>query len=108
MPRYVEPVEIHRAALVADAYTNRRDWEHSTRVWSGLASVQPGKPYTVRSPERETTVDRLLVYLPSSAVVDSADRITVRGVTYQVEDEPAHWRAGVLSHITIKAVRVRR
>ncbi|MFJ5066536.1 hypothetical protein ACIQC7_08980 [Kitasatospora sp. NPDC088556] len=93
---------------MADAYTNRRDWERSTRVWSGLASVQPGKPYTVRSPERETTVDRVLIYLPPSAVVDSADRITVRGIHYQVEDEPARWVAGRLSHITIKAVRVRR
>ncbi|WP_043470316.1 hypothetical protein [Kitasatospora sp. MBT66] len=93
---------------MADAYTNRRDWENSVRVWSGLANVQPGKPYTVRSPERETTVDRLLVYLPPRADVDSADRITVRGVVYQIEDEPAVWKAGVLSHITVKAVRVRR
>ncbi|MET8702730.1 hypothetical protein ABZW10_28305 [Kitasatospora sp. NPDC004723] len=93
---------------MADAYTNRRDWEHAELVWSGLASVQPGRPYTVRSPERETTVDRLVIYLPPTADVDSADRITVQGVTYQIEDEPARWPAGRLSHITIKAVRVRR
>ncbi|MFJ7907507.1 hypothetical protein [Kitasatospora sp. NPDC096204] len=91
-----------------DAYTSRRDWDRAERVWSGLASVQPGKSYTVRSPERETTVDRVLVYLPPSADVDSADRITVRGIKYQVEDEPARWSGGRLPHVTVKAVRVRR
>ncbi|MFB7906419.1 hypothetical protein ACFC1T_08330 [Kitasatospora sp. NPDC056076] len=93
---------------MADAYTTRRDWDRPSRVWTGTASVQPGKPYTVRSPERETTVDRLLIYLPAHADVDSADRITVRGIRYQVEDEPARWTGSRLAHITIKAVRVRR
>ncbi|MGW2539320.1 hypothetical protein ACWC5I_00210 [Kitasatospora sp. NPDC001574] len=106
--RYAESVEIRRAELVADAYTKRRNWAEAVTVWSGLASIQPFRTTNPVEPERETTTETLTVFLPPAAVVDSADRIVLRGQAYEVQGEPAVWQAGALSHIRLTAWRARR
>lgn len=105
---FTESVAVHRAPLAASAYTHHRDWGQSRTVWSGRAHVQPDRAFEVRSPARETAQERLLVYLPPDADVDSADRIFWRGQTFEVDGEPARWMHGSLRHIRIKAWRVVR
>lgn len=101
-------VEVRRAPLAATAYTNHRDWQQSVTVWSGRASVRPDRALEVRSLARETAQERLLIYLPPEADVDSADRITWRGQDYEVDGEPARWLQGSLRHIRIRVWRVVR
>ncbi|MFF9481397.1 hypothetical protein [Streptomyces sp. NPDC014733] len=101
-------VEVHRAENVAGAYTSHRDWENARVVWSGWASVQPDRAFEYRSPERETSQIRQVVFLPPDADVEAVDRLLIRGEMFEVEGEPLPWRTGALSHIYIKAWRVRR
>ncbi|MFB8199396.1 hypothetical protein [Kitasatospora purpeofusca] len=93
---------------MADAYTRRRDWGRAATVWTGRASVQPFRSTSPAEPERETTTEILIVFLPPTAVIDSADRIVLRGQVYEVQGEPAVWRAGALSHIRVTVWRARR
>ncbi|QUI30679.1 hypothetical protein H9W91_07270 [Streptomyces alfalfae] len=101
-------VEIHRAENVAGAYTSRRDWENASVVWSGFASVQPDRAFEYRSPERETSQIRQLVHLPPGADVEATDRIQIRGEMHEIEGEPLPWKFGSLSHIQVKAWKVKR
>ncbi|MBB5123252.1 head-tail adaptor [Streptomyces eurocidicus] len=101
-------MEVHRAPLAPTAYTNHRDWQQAVRVWSGRASVQPDRSFEVRSPARETAQERLVLYLPAGADVDSADRVLWRGRWFEVDGEPARWTQGSLPHVRIRAWRVVR
>ncbi|MEV0445284.1 hypothetical protein AB0I84_07545 [Streptomyces spectabilis] len=105
MRHFHDPVVIRRAPLTASAYTNRRDWENARTLWSGLASVQPDRAFEVRSPERETAQERLVVYLPWGTPVDSTDRIVWDGRTFEVDGEPMRWQQGSLRHVRIRAWR---
>lgn len=106
MFHFSDPLTVLRAGLVESSYTNRREWEKPTTVWSGLACVQPDRAFEVRSPARETAQERLIVFLPLSADVDSADRVTYDGKVYEVDGDPAEWAHGSLRHIRIRAWRV--
>lgn len=77
-------------------------------VWSGRASVQPDRAFEVRSPARETAQERLIIFLPVEADVDSADRVIWRGLIYEVDGEPARWAQGSLRHVRIRVWRVVR
>ncbi|QLE71107.1 hypothetical protein FGW37_05365 [Streptomyces rectiverticillatus] len=106
MRLFSDPVAIFRADLVESAYTKRRQWEKPALVWAGLASVQPDRAFEDRSPARETAQERLIIYLPMSADVDSVDRITYDGKDYEVDGDPAEWAHGSLRHIRVRAWRV--
>lgn len=83
-----EPVEIWRAPLEQTAYTAHRDWDKKVKVWSGSGSIQPDKTFESFTPARDSLTERVTVFLPVNAVVDSADRAYVRGAWYEVDGEP--------------------
>ncbi|RLV10225.1 hypothetical protein CTZ27_03120 [Streptomyces griseocarneus] len=68
--------------------------------------MQPDRGIKARSPERETVQERLRVYLPWAARVDSADRLRIEERWYEVDGEPLRWSAGRLQHVTVWAWRV--
>lgn len=104
---FTDPVRIIRADITKDGpYAKKRDWKNSRTVFGGLACVQPDRAFEVRSPERETAQERLLVYLPAGTDVDSADRIEYHGLTYEVDGDPLEWRHLSLRHVRIRAWRV--
>lgn len=105
MIHFTDPVEIHSAPIKGGAYTRSRDWDNAELVWSGLAHVQPDRSFEVRSPERETSQERLVVYLPMNAPVDSTDRISFGGMWFEVDGEPMRWPHGSLRHIRVRAWR---
>ncbi|GAA0455799.1 hypothetical protein GCM10009544_18160 [Streptomyces stramineus] len=105
---FTESVEVHRAPLASTSYTNHRDWDQAVRAWTGPAHVQPDRSFEVRSPARETAQERLVIYLPPGADVDSADRVLWRHRWFEVDGEPARWMHGSLRHIRIRAWRVVR
>ncbi|WP_259454003.1 hypothetical protein [Streptomyces ginkgonis] len=90
------------------AYTSHRDWERAEPVWAGLASVQPDRTFWSRSPARETSQERLCVFLPIEAEVDAADRVRIGQLWFQVEGEPQRWPVGSLAHTFVKVWRVKR
>ncbi|OKH96598.1 hypothetical protein AB852_00695 [Streptomyces uncialis] len=94
--------------MIAGAYTSRRDWENASLVWSGCAAVHPDRSFEYRSPERETSQIRQVVYLPPGAQVEATDRILIGGVFYDIDGEPLPWTHGSLGHIQVRAWRVRR
>ncbi|MFM9367585.1 hypothetical protein [Streptomyces sp. Da 82-17] len=106
MKFFNDPVEIHSAPIVEGAYTRHRDWDNATKVWAGLANVQPERSFETRSPERETAQERLLVYLPWGTPVDAPDRLLIDGLWFEVDGEPMRWNYGSLRHVRIRAWRV--
>ncbi|MFE0773910.1 hypothetical protein [Streptomyces sp. NPDC058861] len=108
MRHFKDQVAVHRAKSVAGAYTSHRDWENASVVWSGLAAVHPDRAFEYRSPERETSQIRQMVYLPADAVIEATDRIVISGQPFEVEGEPLPWQHGSLRHIQVKAWRARR
>ncbi|MEU5382671.1 hypothetical protein [Kitasatospora cineracea] len=98
-------VEVRRAPIIADAYTRERDWENAQVVWSGWASVQPDRSAGTRSPERDTSFERLTVFLPAAAAVEPADRITVDGTAYEAESPPQLWTHRSLSYSRVTVWR---
>ncbi|MFD7336664.1 hypothetical protein ACFV98_11755 [Streptomyces violascens] len=97
---------VRRADIKDSAYTRRRDWAHARTVFEGLAHVQPDRVFEARSPERETAQERLNVFLPWGADVDSADRIEFDGRTYEVDGDPMEWNYGSIRHVRLRAWRV--
>ncbi|MFD8088967.1 hypothetical protein [Streptomyces malaysiensis] len=108
MPHFTDWVEVHRAEIVADAYTNRRDWDNAVKVWAGWASVQPADAEEIDIPERETAPQKIKVFMPPTAVVDSMDRLVVDGISYTVRNDPKVWRRRANGHIYAKGWRVKR
>ncbi|GAA0406241.1 hypothetical protein [Streptomyces luteireticuli] len=107
MIRFTDAIEVHAAPLVADAYTRSRDWSKSRLVWAGRGHVQPDRTFEARSPERDTSQERLLVYLPADVPVSAVDRVRYRGTWWEVDGEPMRWPHGALRHTRIRAWRVR-
>lgn len=84
-----EPLEVWRTdEKVKSAYTSRRDWDQAVKVWEGLASIQPDKPYESYSPAKDTSTERFSVYLPYEAVVSASDRVLFHGHWFEVDGEP--------------------
>lgn len=90
-----EDVTILSAPLVTDEYgtaSAERDWAsaQSTVVRAVIAARSSSE---VDNPGRTAVIVGLSVYLPAGTVLTSADRLLVRGETYEVEGEPFEWRS---------------
>ncbi|MCY0923845.1 hypothetical protein OS965_37920 [Streptomyces sp. H27-G5] len=101
-----DEVLVLRAGLTDTAYGKKRDWAHASVVFKGLGNVQPDRSFEVRSPERETAQERILVYLPIGADVGSADRLRCGSQLYEVDGVPSPWEHGSLRHVRVRAWRV--
>ncbi|WP_327377673.1 hypothetical protein OG393_29225 [Streptomyces sp. NBC_01216] len=101
-----DEVRILRAGLTETTYGKKRDWSRAVVVFKGLGNVQPDRSFEVRSPERETAQERVLVYLPYGADVNSADRLQFGSQLYEVDGVPMPWEHGSLRHVRVRAWRV--
>ncbi|UQI44636.1 head-tail adaptor protein [Streptomyces sp. HU2014] len=105
MPHFADHVEVQRAEVVESSYSRRRDWTKARTIWAGRASVQPARASEVAGPDRETAQDRVIVYLPLDAAVDSTDRLLWGGRTYDVDGTPMRWTHGSLRHTRVQGRR---
>ncbi|MFI6684970.1 hypothetical protein [Streptomyces sp. NPDC050485] len=103
---FTDPVQVWRAEVIESAYTKKRDWTNKKLVFEGLANTQPDRAFEVRSPERETAQERILIYLPHGTDVDSADRVFFGGHWFEVDGNPMEWTHRSLRHVRIRAWRV--
>ncbi|MCM1967798.1 head-tail adaptor protein [Streptomyces sp. G1] len=86
-------------------YTRRRDWTQARTIWAGRASVQPARASGAAGPDRETVQERVTVYLPPDAAVDSTDRLLWAGRTYDVDGVPMRWAHGSRRHTRVQGRR---
>lgn len=89
----METITRQRPATVTDRYTNvLEDWSTPAVTTLTARGVEP-----VSSSEdndgRQAVITSYRVYLDSGADVLAGDRVVMRGTTYQVDGDPADWRA---------------
>jgi hypothetical protein len=106
--RHAEPVEVHRAPEVTSAYAVRKDWDQGVKVWAGEGTVQPDKTYESFTPDRSTSQEKLTVFLPLSADVESTDRVLIRGHFFEVDGEPKRFTQTRLRHTRLSVWRAVR
>ena len=84
---------VTRAAYVAgsvDAHGNPvASW--ATPVSVGVYAFNPGSTSETHEPGRDPVTDSPTVYLPSGVVFGPRDRVTARGVLYEVEGATRKW-----------------
>ncbi|MEU7843947.1 hypothetical protein AB0B39_23640 [Micromonospora sp. NPDC049114] len=90
-----ETVTVVRAGLIGDDYGNEaRDWATAaTTPYDGCAVAQGAKGGGTETltGDRNAVVSDLMVFMPSGADVTAADRLEVRGRSYEVTGEPFDW-----------------
>lgn len=90
-----ETVTRQRATAVEDPYSG----EETSLSWDDpdeleITTLAPAEPRPSGEPvqdARNAVTSGWTLYLPASADVTSADRMVVRGETYNVLGEPASW-----------------
>lgn len=89
-----ETVEVVTAGAIADLYSGDTavDWDAATSVTVEGVGVEPRPSGEPAQDARNAVTSGFTLYFPAGAAVTSADRVTVRGETYDVLGEPAVWR----------------
>jgi len=87
------PIQVHSFTTGAkDAYGRpTKTW--TTPVDKLAYSFDPGGSYEPFYTGREKVITAPTLYAPFSLQVKAQDKITVRGVDYEVSGDPAYWQA---------------
>lgn len=81
-----------RLVGVEDAHGNPIESFADPVTIEGCA-FDPGGSVETVSPGREVVVTSPRVFLPAGTFITARSRVTVRGMLYQVEGDPAAWRS---------------
>ena len=68
------------------------DWDDTTTEDVAHVAVAPGSS-DENNDRRSGTVVGLTLYLPPGTDIDAADRVIVRGDTYEVDGDAGDWRS---------------
>ena len=92
---YGETVKVQTAGTVVDPYSGEEspDWATSTEVVVDGVAVEPRPSGEPLQDARNQVVSGFTLYFPPSSVLTAANRVVVRGGTYNVLGEPAVWRS---------------
>lgn len=75
----------------ADAHGNPADaWAAAVEV--GVYAFDPGGSAEPHQPGHERVITTPTLYMPSTAVFGPRDRVTARGLLYEVEGETLAWK----------------
>lgn len=92
-----ETVTRLRATTTANPYSGEPDGDPDWTTPSTLAipgcGFDPGGSIESADARRDAVTTQPTVYAPSDADITAADRVLVRGVTYEVDGRPALWRS---------------
>lgn len=95
-----EPVTILTPTLVTDPYSGentRVSW--ATPTETPVLALAPAEPRPVAEDnrnDRNSVTAGWTLYLPPGTLVDSGDRVRVRGAVYDILGEPAVWPLGTV------------
>lgn len=89
-----ETVQILTAGTATDPYSDEtvNDWSTSTALAVTGVGIEPRPSSEPVQNARNAVVSGFTAYLPPGTAITSANRVTVRGNTYDVQGEPAVWR----------------
>ena len=93
---YGETVIRQRASQVTDPYsgtTSGLSWANPSTVSISGCAFDPGSSGEVLDLARNVTTTQPKVYAPAGSDIKAADRLVVRGVTYEVDGNVAEWRS---------------
>ena len=83
---------LRRVVGGVDRYGNPTDtWAEGVDV--ALCGVAPRSSDEPAETGRAAVITGLTVYMPTGTQIAPADRLVVRGVTYEVVGEPGDWRS---------------
>jgi hypothetical protein len=91
-----EMIERLRAPLVSDPYSGQpttRDWANATSATLEGFALDPGGSQETRTVSREQITTTPTLYGPYGADLVAADRVVVRGVTWEISGNAADWRS---------------
>jgi len=92
---YGETVQILTAGITTDPYSedDAPDWDNPTSVDVDRVAVEPRPSGEPLQDARNQVTSGYTLYMPPGTAITSANRVTVRNVTYDVLGEPAEWRS---------------
>lgn len=94
---YGETVTRLRAQTTEDPYTTdpRPDWtkEPASLAIDACAFDPGGSSESFSEPGRQPITTKPTVYAPFGSDIKAGDRLVVRGVTYDIDGEPADWHS---------------
>lgn len=91
-----ETVTRLRATATTDPYSGEAtgsDWSTPDSLDIDGCGFNPGGSSEPLQEGRNAVITRPEVYAPADADVLSGDRLVVRGLTYEVQGDPADWRS---------------
>jgi hypothetical protein len=91
-----ETVTRLRGAPVLDPYSGEQtdvDWDDLDELEISGCGFNPGQSSEPVQDARTAVIARPEVYAPAGSDVHAGDRLTVRGVTFEVDGNPADWRS---------------
>ena len=88
-----ETVTVQTAGTITDPYSGEQisDWTTPTGVNVAGVGVEPRPSGEPTQDARNAVVSGFTLYFPPTSVVSAANRVVVRGGTYDVIGEPAVW-----------------
>jgi hypothetical protein len=92
---YGDTVQILTAGTTTDPYSGEPspDWTSPTSVDVAGVGVEPRPSGEPLQDARNQVVSGYTLYMPAGTAITSANRVVVRGETYDVLGEPAVWRS---------------
>lgn len=92
---YGDTVQILTAGTKTDPYSNEStdDWSTATSVDVPGVGVEPRPSGEPLQDARNQVVSGFTLYMPGGTAITAANRVVVRGQTYDVLGEPAVWRS---------------
>jgi hypothetical protein len=92
---YGETVQVLTAGTKIDPYSNEavEDWSTPTSVDVAGVAIEPRPSGEPLQDARNQVTSGFTLYMPPGTSITSANRVTVRGGTYNVLGDPAVWRS---------------
>lgn len=92
---YGETVTRQRAVQVSDPYSGETtaSWTNPAEVTISGCAFDPGSSGETLDLARNVLTTQPKVYAPAGSDITAADRLVVRGVTYEVDGDVAEWRS---------------
>jgi hypothetical protein len=93
---YGETVTRLRATTVTDPYSGEetgKSWTDPNIALIEGCAFNPGDSTEPLQDARQSVITRPTVYAPYNADIAAADRLVVRGTTYEVDGRPLPWKS---------------
>ena len=101
-----ETVTVHRAPIISDRGSERRDWSNATSHVIAECAIQPNTSGTDMTEARTADSIRATGYFDFNADVQKGDKVEWRGILFAVDGIPMQIvsATGAVSHLRVNLV----